>query len=234
MVEVVAGAGSTLDYYDMEESNASTHRVSTIAVRQERDSNVLVDGITLLNGMTRNNYIVDVDGEHATTQLLGMTIASGSQHVDTHTLIRHNAPRCNSNEMFKYVLGDTAVGAFSGKILVNPDCPRVEAYQGNRNICASPEAKMYTKPQLEIYTDDVKCSHGTTIGQLDEDAMFYMQARGISRETARTMLMQAFMSDVVDAVRLDILRDRLHHLVEKRFAGSLATCADCITACKRK
>lgn len=234
VVEVVAGAGSTLDYYDMEESNASTHRVSTIAVRQERDSNVLVDGITLLNGMTRNNYIVDVDGEHATTQLLGMTIASGSQHVDTHTLIRHNAPRCNSNEMFKYVLGDTAVGAFSGKILVNPDCPRVEAYQGNRNICASPEAKMYTKPQLEIYTDDVKCSHGTTIGQLDEDAMFYMQARGISRETARTMLMQAFMSDVVDAVRLDILRDRLHHLVEKRFAGSLATCADCITACKRK
>ena len=156
-----------------------------------------------------------------------MAIGSGEQHVDTLSHIAHNAPRCKSDEMFKYVLDDHAVGAFAGKILVRENCPRVEAYQGNRNLCASSTARMHTKPQLEIYTDDVKCSHGTTIGQLDEEALFYMRSRGIGRELARTMLMQAFMSDIIDGVRLEVLRDRLRHLVEKRFAGDLATCAGC-------
>ena len=227
VIEVFAGENSTFDYYDMEESGPQTHRVSSIYVRQQAGSNVLVDGITLTNGFTRNDYLVTVDGEHAETQLLGMTIASGTQHVDTHTYIDHRAPRCHSNEMFKYVLGDHAIGAFAGKILVQPDCPRVEAYQGNRNICASDTARMYTKPQLEIYTDDVKCSHGTTIGQLDDEALFYMRTRGIGLDEARNLLMQAFMADVIDAVRLDSLRDRLRYLVEKRFNGTLANCGAC-------
>lgn len=231
VVEVFAGENATFDYYDLEESGPQTHRVSSIYVRQQAGSNVLVDGITLTNGTTRNDYLVTVDGEHAETQLLGMTIASGAQHVDTHTFIDHRAPRCQSNEMFKYVLAEQAVGAFAGKILVQPDCPRVEAYQGNRNIVAEPTARMYTKPQLEIYTDDVKCSHGTAIGQLDDEALFYMRARGISLDEARNLLMQAFMSDVIDAVRLDTLRDRLRYLVEKRFAGTLANCGACAAAC---
>ena len=230
VVEVFAGENATFDYYDLEESGPQTHRVSSIYVRQQAGSNVLVDGITLTNGFTRNDYLVTVDGEHAETQLLGMTIASGTQHVDTHTFIDHRAPRCHSNEMFKYVLSENAVGAFAGKILVQPDCPRVEAYQGNRNIVAADTAKMYTKPQLEIYTDDVKCSHGTTIGQLDDEALFYMRTRGISLDEARNLLMQAFMSDVIDAVRLDTLRDRLRYLVEKRFNGTLTNCGNC-SAC---
>ena len=209
-----------------------THRVSSIYVHQQGRSNVLVDGITLTNGTSRNNYHVVVDGEHAETQLLGMTIASGTQHVDTYTHIDHRAPRCHSNEMFKYVLSEQAIGAFAGKILVQPDCPRVEAYQGNRNICASDTARMYTKPQLEIYTDDVKCSHGTTIGQLDDEALFYMRTRGISLDEARNLLMQAFMADVIDAVRLDTLRDRLRYLTEKRFNGTLANCGACVAACR--
>ncbi len=227
VVEIVAREGATVDYYHMEESSEQTSRVSDLYVRQEAGSNVLVDGITLTNGITRNNYFMDVVGERAETRLMGMTIASGRQHVDTYTRIEHKAPRCKSDEMFKYVLNDHAVGAFAGKILVEPGCPRVEAYQGNKNICGSKEAKMHTKPQLEIYTDDVKCSHGATVGQLDEEALFYMQTRGIPREQARRLLMQAFVADVTDGVRLDVLRDRLHHLVERRFVGGEAMCREC-------
>ena len=233
VVEIVAMQGATLDYYDMEESTPKTSRVSSIYVEQHEGSNVLIDGITLTNGFTRNNYHVEVNGELAETHLLGMTIASGEQHVDSHTFISHNAPRCHSNEMFKYVLNDNAVGAFAGKILVQPGCPRVEAYQGNRNLCGAPTAKMYTKPQLEIYTDDVMCSHGSAVGQLDEEALFYMRTRGIGIDEARRLLMQAFVADVIDGVRLDALKDRLHYLVEKRFAGTLSNCAGCLAACKK-
>ena len=233
VIEIVAMQGSSVDYYDMEESTPKTSRVSSIYVDQHEGSNVLIDGITLINGFTRNNYHVEVNGEHAETHLLGMTIASGEQHVDSRTFISHNAPRCNSNEMFKYVLNDNAVGAFAGKILVQPNCPRVEAYQGNRNLCGAPTAKMYTKPQLEIYTDDVMCSHGSAVGQLDEDALFYMRTRGIGLDEARRLLMQAFVADVIDGVRLDALKDRLHYLVEKRFAGTLSNCAGCMAACRK-
>ena len=234
VIEIVAMQGSTIDYYDMEESTPLTSRVSSIYVEQHEGSNVLIDGITLVNGFTRNNYHVEVNGEHAETQLLGMTIASGEQHVDSHTFIAHNAPRCHSNEMFKYVLNDQAVGAFAGKILVKQGCPGVEAYQGNRNLCGSPTARMHTKPQLEIYTDDVMCSHGSAVGQLDEEALFYMRTRGIGIEDARRLLMQAFVADVIDGVRMDALRDRLHYLVEKRFAGTLSNCAGCMQACRKE
>ncbi|MDD6687252.1 Fe-S cluster assembly protein SufD [Sodaliphilus pleomorphus] len=227
VVEIVALKDATFDYYDLEETNASTHRVSSVFVDQREGSNVLVDGMTLLNGFTRNDYYVNVDGEHCQTQLLGMTIASGTQHVDNHSLLCHNKPNCHSNEMFKYVLNDEAVGAFAGKILVKPGCPKTDAYQGNRNIVAAPTAKMYSKPQLEIYTDDVQCSHGTAIGQLDEEALFYMRTRGIPLDQARMLLMQAFVDDVIDGVRLDALKDRLRHLVEKRFQGKMAMCQAC-------
>lgn len=226
-VEIVVGRNAQLDYYHMEESDEHTTRLSQMWVRQSEGSNVLIDGITLTNGFTRNDYHIDVDGEQCGTQLLGMAIATGEQHIDNHTLINHNAPRCQSNEMFKYVLNDNAVGAFAGKILVKPDCPKIDAYQGNRNIVAAPSARMYTKPQLEIYTDDVKCSHGSTVGQLDQDALFYMQTRGISMPVAQKLLMQAFMSDVIDGVRLESLRDRLRHLVEMRLSGDPMMCETC-------
>ena len=211
----------------MEESTPLTSRVSALYVKQEGGSNVLVDGITLDCGTTRNDYHFDVAGERAESHLLGMAIASGTQHIDNHTFIDHSAPRCTSREMFKYILGDNAVGAFAGKILVRPGCPGTDAYQGNRNLVTSSTAKMYTKPQLEIYTDDVQCSHGSTIGQLDEDALFYMRSRGVSEETARTLLMQAFMADVIEGMRIGTLKERLYHLVERRLAGDDATCDNC-------
>ncbi|MDO4511318.1 MAG: Fe-S cluster assembly protein SufD [Bacteroidales bacterium] len=235
VIEIVAKRGAMFDYYDLEESSDRTHRVSSVFVSQEEGSNVLIDGITLLNGFTRNDCYVDLNGEHAETHLLGMTVASAHQHVDNHTFISHNVARCQSNEMFKYVLNDSAVGAFAGKVLVKENCPRTVAYQGNRNIVASTDARMHSKPQLEIYTDDVKCSHGSATGQLDEEALFYMRSRGISEAEARQLLMQAFMADVIDAVRLPALKDRLHHLVEKRFRGQLAMCAECgATSCGSK
>ena len=227
VVEIVAKRGATFDYYDMEESNPNTTRVASVFVKQEAESNVLIDSITLLNGFTRNNYVVSIDGEHAETHLLGMAIASDRQHIDNHTHISHNAASCHSNEMMKYVLRDQAVGAFSGRVLVNENCPHTVAYQGNRNIVASAEARMYSKPQLEIYTDDVQCSHGSATGQLNEEALFYMQSRGVSKDEAKQLLMQAFMSDVIDGVRLPALKDRLHHLVEKCFRGQLTMCGDC-------
>ena len=233
VIEVSLGEGATFDFYDLEATADTSRRASSLWAHQAAGSNLLVDGITLANGITRNDYHISVDGEHAETSLLGMAIMGGNQNVDNHTFIGHNVGHCHSNELFKYVLDDHAIGAFSGKVLVAGNAPKVEAYQSNRNVCASTTAKMFTKPQLEIYTDDVKCSHGATVGQLDQDALFYMRTRGIPEHEARTLLMQAFMSDVIDGVRIEALKDRLHHLVEKRFAGALADCGECAGKCLR-
>ena len=227
VVEVFVGEGAYFDYYDLEESSDSTTRFSSVHVKQEAGSNVLVNGITLNNGLTRNNYYVELNGEQAEVTLCGMSILDKEQQVDSYSHITHAAPYCTSNELFKNVLDDQAVGAFSGRILVKEGAQKTAAYQTNRNLCATREARMYSKPQLEIYADDVKCSHGMTTGQLDENALFYMQSRGIPRDEARMLLSVAFTSDVIDYVRMDALKDRLHKLVEKRFRGELARCAGC-------
>ena len=227
VIEVFVGEGASFDYYDLEESSDTTTRFSSLFVKQEAESNVVINGITLTNGLTRNDYQVELLGERAETTLCGMSILDKEQHVDTYTHITHAVPRCKSNELFKNVLNDQAVGAFSGRILVREGADKTEAYQSNRNLCATREARMYSKPQLEIYADDVKCSHGMTTGQLDEEAIFYMRSRGISLDEARMLLSVAFTSDVIDYVRVEALRDRLHRLVEKRFRGELAKCAGC-------
>ena len=227
VIEVFVGEGASFDYYDLEESSDTTTRFSSLFVKQETGSNVVINGITLTNGLTRNDYQVELLGERAETTLCGMSILDKEQHVDTYTHITHAVPRCKSNELFKNVLNDQAVGAFSGRILVKEGADKTEAYQSNRNLCATREARMYSKPQLEIYADDVKCSHGMTTGQLDEEAIFYMRSRGISLDEARMLLSVAFTSDVIDHVRVEALRDRLHRLVEKRFRGELAKCAGC-------
>ena len=227
VIEVFVGEGASFDYYDLEESSDTTTRFSSLFVKQEAESNVVINGITLTNGLTRNDYQVELLGERAEMTLCGMSILDKEQHVDTYTHITHAVPRCKSNELFKNVLNDQAVGAFSGRILVKEGADKTEAYQSNRNLCATREARMYSKPQLEIYADDVKCSHGMTTGQLDEEAIFYMRSRGISLDEARMLLSVAFTSDVIDHVRVEALRDRLHRLVEKRFRGELAKCAGC-------
>lgn len=227
VTEIYAGENSVFDFYDMEESTLTTTRVASTFVRQEAGSNVLVNGITLHNGVTRNNYYITLMGENAETNLYGMAIADRKESVDNYTFIDHAVPHCHSNELFKYVVDDDAQGSFSGRILVRTDAQKTVAYQSNKNLCVTPEARMFTKPQLEIYADDVKCSHGATVGQLDQNALFYLRSRGISESEAKMLLMFAFTNDVIENIRLDALKDRLRQLVEKRFRGELSKCAGC-------
>lgn len=227
VMEVYVGDNAMLDLYELEENSLNTVRISNIYVKQGANSNVLLNGMTLTNGTTRNGVHVTLAGEGAELDLCGMVIADKNQHVDNHTVIDHAVPRCNSRELFKYVLDDEATGAFSGLVLVRPDAQHTNSQQTNRNLCATRQARMYTQPQLEIYADDVKCSHGATVGQLDERALFYMRQRGIPEKEARLLLMFAFVNEVIDTIRLDALRDRLHLLVEKRFRGELNKCKGC-------
>jgi Fe-S cluster assembly protein SufD len=231
VIEVFAGENSVLDLYELEETHIANTRISNCYVRQEAGSNVLINGMTLHNGTTRNRTHVLLAGEHAEITLCGMVIADKNQHVDNHTFIDHAVSNCTSNELFKYVLDDEARGAFAGKVLVRKDAQKTFSQQTNRNLCITREARMFTQPQLEIYADDVKCGHGATVGQLDEGALFYMQARGISQREARLLLMFAFVNEVVDNIRIDVLKERLHLLIEKRFRGELSKCVGC-AGCK--
>lgn len=227
VIEIIAGKGSEVNWYDLEESNADTGRYSQLFARQADDSRFQGVEATLTNGTTRNEFSISLDGHNADCHLAGMAIGSGDQHIDNTSEVVHRATRGRSDQLFKYSLDDNAQGAFEGGIEVCPGARFTEAYQTNRNILASTKAKMHSKPQLLIYNDDVKCSHGAATGQLDQKALFYMRQRGIPEKEARTMLMQAFMVDVIDSIRLESLRDRLRHLVECRFSGHPSGCADC-------
>ncbi len=227
VIEIYAGRNASLDFYDIEESSVRTSRCSQLYARQEDGSNLTVNGTTLACGSTRNDYEISLEGANATSFLGGMAIASGQQHVDNNSCVIHRTHDCQSRQLFKYILDDEATGAFEGGITVCPGAERTQAYQSNKNILASGAAKMHTKPQLLIYCDDVKCSHGATTGQLDQNALFYMRQRGIPDKMARTMLMQAFMADVIDTVNIEGLAERLRHLVEKRLHGQASFCSDC-------
>lgn len=233
-IEVYADSASKLDIYELEESSMKTSRLSSLYLKMGRDANVLLDGITLFNGTTRNEVYAQFLQEGGNLQILGMGIEDAARRLDNYTLVRHDVPHCTSNELFKYVVDDKAVGVFCGRVYVAPGAVKTEAMQANRNLVASPEARMFSKPQLEIYADDVKCSHGTAIGQLDPMQIFYMRTRGLDEKTAKTLLRQAFMADVIEPVRLEQLRDRLRHLVDMRLSGdgnkSCTACAadDCL------
>lgn len=229
VVEIIAGEGARVDWYDLEESSPATARWCQFRCRQEAGSSLNICAATLTNGTTRNEYLVDIKGDRCETILSGMATGSGSQHIDNSSCLVHRSDRSHSDQLFKYVLDDDATGAFEGLIEVAHGARFNEAYQSNRNLLASTGARMHTKPQLLIYNDDVKCSHGATTGQLDSAALFYMRSRGIPESEARKMLMQAFMVDVVEKIRLESLRDRLRHLLELRFSGDCgdAACATC-------
>lgn len=233
VVEISLGAGSRFDFCSLEESSARTSRFSQIYARQQSASSLSINLSTLTNGVTRNELHIDTVGSHCETRLSGMTIASRSMQVDNSVRLTHTAPHCHSTQLFKQVADDEARCAFQGLILVDGNAPFTDASQTCRSILASPQARMYAKPQLEIYNDEVKCSHGATTGQLDQEALFYMRTRGIPEKQARTMLMQAFMADVIDTLAIEGLRDRMRHLVEKRFAGEgSASCSECgATSC---
>lgn len=226
-VEIFVADHARFDYYNLEESTESTSRLSALYLEQGEGSEVTVDGITLFNGRTRNEYWCRFRGEHSRLRLYGMGIEDRHRELSTYTMIDHRVARCKSDELFKFSADQQATAGFTGRIHVAPGSVQTEAFQANRNLVSGNEAKIYSKPQLEIYNDDVKCSHGCAIGQLDAMQLFYMRTRGLPEATAKLLLRQAFMSDVIDAVEVKSLRDRLHLLVERRFAGADSACASC-------
>ena len=227
VIEAYVGDNASLDLYCLEETHAKNVRVSNVYIDQQRNSRVNHNVITLHNGITRNKLDLTFSGEGAECGCYGCVIADKQQHVDNNTLIIHKAPHCTSNELYKYVLDDKAVGAFAGKVLVEHSAQKTTSQMTNQNLTATKEARMYTQPMLEIYADDVKCAHGSTVGQLNDAALFYMRQRGISLEEAKLLLQNAFINEVIDHMNLEPLRDRLHYLVEKRFRGELNKCAGC-------
>jgi Fe-S cluster assembly protein SufD len=231
VTEIFANESSQIDFYELEENSLKVTRLSSLFTAQQSKSHVIASNITLHNGYTRNNYRFRLLGENAHATIGGLAIADKSQHVDNYAFLDHASPSCTSNELFKYVLQDRSTGVFCGKILVEKDAQKTLAYQTNRNLVASADAKMFAKPQLEIYADDVKCSHGLTTGHLDDDALFYLQARGIPKEEAKMLLMVAFTKDVLQLIHIESLKERLEFLIDKRFRGELMRCGNC-NVCK--
>lgn len=227
VIEAYVGENAGLDLYCLEETHAKNVRVSNLYVEQQRGSRLNHNIITLHNGITRNRADVVLAGEGAECRMNGCVIADKQQHVDNNTLIDHRAAHCTSNELYKYVLDGAATGAFAGRVLVRKGSQKTVSEMRNQNICATREARMYTQPMLEIYADDVKCAHGSTVGQLNDAALFYMRQRGISLKEAKLLLEFAFINEVIDTMQLAPLRDRLHLLVEKRFRGELSKCEGC-------
>ena len=227
VIEAYVGRNASLDLYCLEETHAKNVRVSNLYIDQEADSRVNHNVITLHNGVTRNRVDLSLSGEGAECVLNGCVIADKEQHVDNNTVIDHKVAHCTSSQLYKYVLDEKATGAFAGRVLVRHGAQKTSSEMRNQNICATREARMFTQPMLEIYADDVKCSHGSTVGQLNDAAMFYMQQRGISQKEAKLLLEFAFVNEVIDTIKLEPLRDRLHHLVEKRFRGELSKCEGC-------
>ena len=227
VIEAYVGENASLDLYCLEETHAKNVRISNVYIDQQANSRVNHNVITLHNGTTRNKLDLTFSGEGAECQCYGCVIADKQQHVDNNTLITHKVPHCTSNELYKYVLDDKATGAFAGRVLVEHGAQKTVSQMTNQNLTATKEARMYTQPMLEIYADDVKCAHGSTVGQLNDAALFYMRQRGISLDEAKLLLQNAFINEVIDKMQLEPLRDRLHYLVEKRFRGELNKCDGC-------
>lgn len=227
VVEIYAAEEARLDLYAVEETQATHTAFNNLYVDQAAHSRVTYHGITLTNGLTRNRLTFRLAGQGAEMVARGVAVADGEERVDNSLLVDHAAPACTSNLLYKYVLDGHSVGAFAGKVLVREGAQKSLSEQTNANLCASADARAFSQPMLEIYADDVKCNHGSTIGKLDEMALFYMRQRGIDEREARLLLQHAFVNDVLRHIEPERLRDRLAHLVEQRFRGELSACRGC-------
>lgn len=227
VMEIHMGKNSSVELYSVEQTLLKNKRFQNVYVRQSQGSHFIVNNMTLHSGLTRNKLDVTLDGEDAETEAYGFVLADSTQHVDTNALIDHKAPKCKSNVLYKYVVDGQSLGAFAGKVLVRQGADKTESQETNANLCVSNDARMLSQPMLEIYADDVKCNHGSTVGQLDAAAMYYMEQRGISEQEARLLLEYAFVDEVLAHISLTPLRDRIARLVEKRFRGEITACPSC-------
>ncbi|MDE2964806.1 MAG: Fe-S cluster assembly protein SufD, partial [Acidobacteriota bacterium] len=220
VTELVAREGAVIEHYKLQQESLRAFHIATMQFHLERSATVSSHSISLGGALVRNHVNAVLDGEGAEATLNGFSLTTGRQHVDNHTSIDHAKPHCNSFELYKGILDDRSSGVFNGRIIVRPHAQKTDSKQTNQNLLLSEEALVNTNPQLEIYADDVKCTHGATIGQLDPQAVFYLQSRGIGREAARQLLTFAFANDIASQIRIEPIRARLektlfHRLAEK-------------------
>ncbi|MFT6371164.1 MAG: Fe-S cluster assembly protein SufD [Maribacter sp.] len=221
VTEIFAAKSAIVDYYKIQNDKANASLIDNTYVDQKGKSDVKVHTFSFGGKLTRNNLNFYQNGEYMDSTMKGVTILGEKQHVDHHTLVHHIEPNCESHQDYKGIYGDSSTGVFNGKIIVDKIAQKTNAFQKNNNILISDKATINTKPQLEIFADDVKCSHGCTIGQLDEDAMFYMQTRGIPEKEARALLMYAFANNVLESVRIPELKTRINKLIAKKLGVNL-------------
>lgn len=214
--EIVLQENATLQYYDIQQEGKHNYLIDTTQVYQARNSTFTSYTITLHGGLIRNNLNVTIDAEGCETSLFGVYFLDDKDHVDNHTVVDHRKPHSFSNELYKGVLDGESTGIFNGKIYVQPDAQKTNAFQSNKNIVLTDNAKMNTKPQLEIWADDVKCSHGATTGMIDEEQLFYLQSRGIDRDTAKAMLLYAFANDILEKIQIEPLKIFLEKQIQLR------------------
>lgn len=206
VVEIIVEKDAVVEYYKIQNDQSQAHLVSTTHIRQVGTSIVHAITVSLNGGMVRNNLNVIMEAPHSTAHMYGLYLLHGSTHVDNHTIVDNREPHCLSNELYKGILNDESMGVFNGKIFVQQKAQKTNAYQSNKNILLSPTAVINTKPQLEIFADDVKCSHGSTVGTVDEDALFYLQARGIPKEKAQSLLLHGFALDILEKIKPSPIR----------------------------
>jgi Fe-S cluster assembly protein SufD len=218
VMEVIVNDNAVLEYYKLQNDSVNASHVGTTHIRQIGKSYAHTVTISLNGGVIRNNIDIIMEAAGNEAHMYGLYLIKGRTHVDNHTLVDNTKPNCFSNEFYKGIIDERATGIFSGKIYVRPDAQKTNAYQSNKNILLSDSATVNTKPQLEIFADDVKCSHGCTVGKLDEEALFYLRTRGISKENAQSMLLQAFASDVVAQIKPEPLRKYAEELIIGRLA----------------
>ena len=231
VTEIHVGENAFLDHYKLQNLNNNSALVSTVNFRMERSSSLESHYISLHGGLLRNNIHLGFNGSHSLANIYGIYLMDRRQHIDNHVFVDHAFPGCTSQENFKGILDEHAHGVFNGHVLVRENSKNTDARQSNRNILLTDTARVNSKPFLEIYNDDVKCSHGSTTGQLDAESMFYLRQRGIGEETARMLLMFAFADEIISKIEILPLRQRIEDMVKKRLQGELQICEQCVLHC---
>ncbi len=234
LTETFLAREANMEFYKIQNKGANSAVINNSFIKQKQDSNLISHTLVLNGGFTKNVINAELGEKNANTELNGLYLVDSNQHVDNQLFVDHASPECHSEQLYKGILDDEATAVFSGKIMVRKDAQKTLAYQNNKNILLTDEAKANTQPMLEIYADDVKCSHGATVGQLDPEAMFYLRTRGMCERTARQLLMYAFAAEVVRKITIDPLRERIDQMIEKRLKGELSICDQCVLHCNSK
>ena len=234
VTEIYVGESATCDYYKLENKDNKSTLINHLLIQQAGNSKVNTNTTVFNGGLVHNTIVANLMEPKAEINTNGLYLVDGKQEITNCLYIKHGAPNCKSNQLYKGILDDTAKARFIGHVYVGKEAQKTEAHQTNRNILLTDETDVISKPFLEIYADDVKCSHGSTVGQLDENAMFYLRTRGICEQNARVLLMHAFAKEVVDKINIEALGDRTERLVRKRLTGEIISCNSCMQQCDKK